>query len=102
MLLVLLVFFFSPYKAVGGEWGGNWSNDIGHRRKSQGMSRGWWWGRTHGDGAGPRGCAGAAPPRDAQPPPKPRGLPSLGRRLKVSFDSHTQLKAGSSTESKYL
>jgi len=41
------------------------------------------------------GCADTAPPGDAQPPPEPRGLPSPGRRLKVSFDSHTLHKAGS-------
>lgn len=35
-------------------------------------------------------------------PRNPCGLPSLGRRLKVAFDSHTLHKAGSSAESKHL
>lgn len=41
---------FFPYKAVGGEQGGNIFNEIRHRRKSRGKSRR---GAEVGGGAGP-------------------------------------------------
>lgn len=77
--------------------GRTWFNEIRHRRKSWGVSHRGAEGRG---GPGPLlrsrlmeplGApvgAGTAPPRDAQPPPKPRGLPSP-EAFEVSLDSHT-------------